>query len=944
MSNRVTNDLKKSELISVNTESSFSVEIHNLIKKYKPRKIIETGTHLGTGTTQIIIEGLINAGISDAEFHTIEVNPNFYELAIGNLLENDLLDYVKLHNGISIPRNLLPSPEEIEEITIKNIKELDIFVDHAEVDRAKKYHEETNFAQVEDDLLGKILKIFNYEPDFLLLDSAGHMGFIEFSYIINKLKKECVIALDDVNHVKHYETVKYIKQDDRFKIITESDEKFGFCIVEFKPDESKIEKIEISEKSLPQKIVAIALLEHIGDIIACEPVARKVRQLHPDSHLVWVVREEYEDLLKFNPFIDEVLTVKCLTEWILLRDSGIFEYYYDLHINERICPTCKIPLKKSFGRKEIDAIQYFDYGGLLEAFSQGAGLPILSERPNLYINRETKERIDKIGLPQEYILIHAQSNEKIKDWEESKWAELVEKLNKFTNIPIVEIGSESILENFPNVEFINLCGEFSIVESCEVIRRASLFIGIDSFPAHAARASNIYSLIILGEYRNFKTYNPFGKLNDDENIKILRAVEGGPENVPVDAVLFEVQKAFEYLSQNPPQRNLIYYEEHSNNQLKSKLAEKEFDLLALYLPQFHPIPENDKWWGKGFTEWTNVAKAKPLFPGHYQPHLPSELGFYDLRLDEVRELQAKLASEYGLSGFIYYHYWFNGKLLLEKPMEKLYENTNITLPYCAAWANENWTRRWDGDEQEILMQQNYGGLRDIINHYFYLLRFFNDKRYYKIDGKPVFFIYRPSKVKYLEELLSTWNYLALHSGFNGIYFIAMKTSFENLPKGFWIEKGFDNEMIFQPGYGSVQKLHNLKDVAEFGATDNLNTKAYVLDYEEAAELMSDELNESDPQIGCVTPSWDNTARRSKFGAYILHNSTPQKYNVWLKKELRRISTRKGRKLSVINAWNEWAEGNHLEPDHKFGKGYLQETLYAYASGMVYLAMNEALNK
>ena len=202
-------------------------------------------------------------------------------------------------------------------------------------------------------------------------------------------------------------------------------------------------------------------------------------------------------------------------------------------------------------------------------------------------------------------------------------------------------------------------------------------------------------------------------------------------------------------------------------------------IIAFYLPQYHTIPENDKWWGEGFTEWTNTRKAKPLFKGHQQPKTPLNDNYYCLLDKETQEWQAELAQENGVYGFCYYHYWFNGKMLLEKPMEIMLKNENITLPFCISWANEPWARTWDGKDKEVLMPQSYGDEKEWKKHFDYLLQFFKDKRYIKIDNKPIFLIYRTSSIPNCEKMVDYWNNLCKENGFEGLYLIETLNSFQN---------------------------------------------------------------------------------------------------------------------------------------------------------------------
>jgi glycosyltransferase involved in cell wall biosynthesis/SAM-dependent methyltransferase len=356
---------------------------------------------------------------------------------------------------------------------------------------------------------------------------------------------------------------------------------------------------------------------------------------------------------------------------------------------------------------------------------------------------------------------------------------------------------------------------------------------------------------------------------------------------------------------------------------RTSLAGKAVRLIAFYLPQYHPIPENDRWWGKGFTEWNNVAKANPRFSGHYQPHIPGDLGFYDLRSPEVRKKQANLAREYGIEGFCYWHYWFSGKRLLEGPFNEVLNSGEPDYPFCLAWANENWTRTWDGMDKEILQKQEYGEEEDDETHFNYLVKAWIDPRALKIDDKPIFLIYRPADMPDVGKTIKLWRDLAKQAGIKDLYMIAIRTGFEN-GEFVWTEKGFDGELIFQPNFGHFgEKLMSTMHLKGCEHTSDM-----VIKYEDAWRIMAEAsagTAERNDLYASVVPSWDNSPRR-KQNAYILYQSSPEEYQKWLYVETARIENRPPDKRMVfINAWNEWAEGNHLEPDRKFGLAYLKAT-------------------
>jgi len=374
--------------------------------------------------------------------------------------------------------------------------------------------------------------------------------------------------------------------------------------------------------------------------------------------------------------------------------------------------------------------------------------------------------------------------------------------------------------------------------------------------------------------------------------------------------------------------------ESKKNLGKQKMQESDSNAnvktIAFYLPQFHPIPENDKWWGTGFTEWTNVTKAKPLFKDHYQPQLPSDLGFTDLRLSETRVAQAKLAQEYGINGFCYWHYWFNGRKLLERPFEEVLESGEPNFPFCLAWAYENWTRRWDGHDQDILMGQPERSEGDDINHFQSLLPAFKDPRYIKINDKPLFLFYRPDIIPHIQETLKLWEHLAKEAGLGGIYFMAIDLAYSHKPFD-WTSVGFDAELAFQPSFPNIYHAAN----QQRSKNDKLRKKldrhvdvaggGVIFDYKTAWPFLAGAAEKSGAKYCCVTPAWDNSARKGT-NACILHDSTPQEYGKWLRREVMRIrSYPQDERVVFVNAWNEWAEGNHLEPDQKFGRQYLETT-------------------
>ncbi|MBD0823866.1 glycoside hydrolase family 99-like domain-containing protein [Aestuariibaculum marinum] len=346
--------------------------------------------------------------------------------------------------------------------------------------------------------------------------------------------------------------------------------------------------------------------------------------------------------------------------------------------------------------------------------------------------------------------------------------------------------------------------------------------------------------------------------------------------------------------------------------------------IAFVLPQFHPIPENDAWWGKGFTEWTNVTKAKPLFEGHYQPHLPTDLGFYDLRLPEARQAQADLAKAYGIEGFCYYHYWFNGKRLLNQPIDGMLQQKDLEMPFMLCWANENWTRRWDGKEHDILIEQNYN-LDDDKAHMRWLCEnVFSDERYIKVDGKPVFLVYRYGLLPNYKVTISIWRDIVKNEfNFKGIYICAVESFSSFILPEFNV---FDGIVEFGPHRVIKHKLNYKAQEKWYLKLLGVNkNKRDFRDFKKGVKESIARREDKYKLYRCVTPSWDNTARKGQKGTVAL-GSSPELYCEWLSyivKKFKPFSTDEN--FVFINAMNEWAEGNHLEPCIKYGTAYLEAT-------------------
>lgn len=357
-------------------------------------------------------------------------------------------------------------------------------------------------------------------------------------------------------------------------------------------------------------------------------------------------------------------------------------------------------------------------------------------------------------------------------------------------------------------------------------------------------------------------------------------------------------------------------------------------LIAFYLPQFHPIPENDVWWGTGFTEWRNVAAARPRFAGHRQPRLPGELGFYDLRLPETRAAQAELARAHGVSAFCYYHYWFNGRRLLERPLAEVLASGEPDLPFCLCWANEPWTRRWSDRDGEILVAQEYSE-EDDREHARYLASVFADPRYLRVGGRPLLLVYRASALPNASRTAEIFRAEAVRTGSAEPYLCRVESDPWRERRVSLSELGFDAAVEFAPDWLELgEPLHRS---LPWRARRARGGGDRIYDY---SEIVRRSLAHEEPPDGwfrCVTPGWDNSPRRES-GAVILDGSTPEAYGAWLEEIVRRTASRPAEEqLVFVNAWNEWAEGAYLEPDSELGRAYLEATRNALAAGTAALA-------
>lgn len=355
-------------------------------------------------------------------------------------------------------------------------------------------------------------------------------------------------------------------------------------------------------------------------------------------------------------------------------------------------------------------------------------------------------------------------------------------------------------------------------------------------------------------------------------------------------------------------------------------------IIAFYLPQFHSIEENDKWWGKGFTEWTNVKKAVPLYPGHDQPRIPLNDNYYNLLDDDTKIWQANLAKKYGVYGFCYYHYWFKGKKLLEKPAEQMLKNKNIDLPFCFCWANENWSRNWDGGNREIIVEQDYGEKKDWEEHFQYLLTFFKDSRYITVNGKPLLVIYKPDLINSIYEMVSYFKKRIVEEGFPGICLaFQFPTYYMDV---FYRDDIFDYMIEFEPVFSRnnivrhsskkieiVRKFFGEKMITKYRNSKNQLKHTFakphhlsMFFYDEAWEKILNQKWNNKLLPGTFV-DWDNTPR-NKHGV-VYSGFTIEKFEDNIKKLVKR-AYQENKPMLFINAWNEWGEGAYLEPDERYG--------------------------
>ena len=351
----------------------------------------------------------------------------------------------------------------------------------------------------------------------------------------------------------------------------------------------------------------------------------------------------------------------------------------------------------------------------------------------------------------------------------------------------------------------------------------------------------------------------------------------------------------------------------------TRRADRAARVIAFYLPQFHPIPENETWWGPGFTEWTNAARARPLFRGHVQPHLPADLGFYDLRLPESRVAQAELAKRYGVEAFCYWHYWFAGRRILERPYEEMLASGEPDFPFCLGWANQTWSGVWHGAADRILIEQTYPGAHDDQTHFEHLLPAFTDPRYVRVDGKPLFYVFRPELLPDAPAFVERWQMLATRAGLSGLYLVAEVSDLLGRGPTYpqFASDGFDAGVYVRlPARTSGRSVIKMRLRRKLLRQPERFAYA-TLPADPPAAIAGDRLHP------CVYPNWDNTPRAGR-GGLVIEGSVPETFRNHVRTTVKSLQARPPeRRMLFVKSWNEWAEGNYLEPDLQTGHGFLR---------------------
>jgi lipopolysaccharide biosynthesis protein len=348
-------------------------------------------------------------------------------------------------------------------------------------------------------------------------------------------------------------------------------------------------------------------------------------------------------------------------------------------------------------------------------------------------------------------------------------------------------------------------------------------------------------------------------------------------------------------------------------------------VVALYLPQFHPVPENDEWWGPGFSEWTNVAAARPLFRGHRQPKVPADLGYFDLRVPEVRARQADLAARHGVEAFCYWHYWFAGRRMLERPFAEVLASGEPRFGFCLGWANQTWTTIWTGDKRTVLIPQTYPGPLDHERHFHEVLPAFMDPRYFRVDGRPLFLVYRPGDLPDSRAFADQWRALAAQAGLPGLYLVGERKSQWRAAEG-----GFDADTL--PGIYDVAPRPRLPGRVGAFLDRRPRRRPNIAQYTDLVARARTRSRLPHPELPAVVSSWDNTPRSGRRGL-VVEGSTPERFGAAVGDAVEAVQDLPAQqRIVIVKSWNEWAEGNYIEPDLEHGHAYLRALADAVVAG------------
>jgi ADP-heptose:LPS heptosyltransferase len=711
--------------------------------------------------------------------------------------------------------------------------------------------------------------------------------------------------------------------------------------------------------------IIVALIEHIGDIIACEPVSRYLRTNYPSSNIAWAVLEQYRELIDRNPHVDQTIVVECLTEWMRLVKHRAYDLVVDLHVNFRECPHCKIPLYKTTGNRDVNAYEWFDYGSILEAFSLGAGLPKLADHPKIYIGDVEKAFVDNLHLGENYSVIHRAPNENSKDWRDDRWAQVIDYLIQDLGLRVIEVGKTVLKEQYEASRdlqrkhgdmYVDLVDKTTILGVAEVIRRSRLFLGIDSGPAHMANASFTPGVVLLGRIGNFRRYTPFSGYyaSDSEHVKLVRNLAGPARDIPAARVIEAVKHVIATGREKPSVTGGLPYDREGGTRCGTRKSSSHAfsvashaipalepgDLtradatvyprvFAFYFPQVYPTsPNNDSRRMEAF-EWQTITDARPLFRGHYQPRAAGELGFYECRSLDVIRQQVELARAHGVTGFCFAFHDSNGGRLSCELIES-YVKSDIKAPFCLLLRNEDSSE--SGNGAIIRQQHSAEDDRVFIER---LLPVFRDDRYLKVDGKPVLLVHKPHLFSNVRESTERWRTEMEKARFNGIYLVMADdgNTEPTHPRALGFDACYEVPSHVIPPNVTVGE----RDAPDF--FDKFHGR--IVDYYKFANFHLSRPLPRYKRFRTVMPPWDDTPLRTN-KATIHVNTENDSYRLWLTEAYIQTFERfsKDERIVFIHSWNHWCDGTYLEPDGRRERRYLEETRDAMDLGRKVIELYE----